>query len=289
MQKIKYIHCFGTSYTAGGGFEFDADNNTMGNLYQHIGEELNNFNFSYPGQLQKLLGNEIKVFNYGKPGFGNHRLFRKTFDLINNKDFNEKENLFIFEFSGTGRDEMYLNEIDDYIVINYQIKNNKQFKFIGSAKDYHFQTKDEVKKIDSHVDFYELLVSQFKNVEDEMAKIEREIDFFIGWLENKNINYFFTSPPKFLKYKEEKYITYGDNDYFKSCNCMVEFCGNNNLLIIDETKKVSGDLHIGLKGLQLLAHIIYNKLISLNFIDKNKIEIDWKYFYELNYFKNKIL
>jgi hypothetical protein len=290
MQKIKYIHCFGTSYTAGGGFEFDEKNkDKMSNLYQHTGEELNNFNFSYPGQLHKILGNEIKVLNHAKPGYGNHRLFRTVFDLVNNKDFKKDENLFLFEFSGTGRDEIYFNQIDDYIVVNYQMKDNNEFEFIGSAKDYHFQTKNEEKKIDSFDSFYKIFVSQFKGVKDELGKIEREIDFFIGWLENKNINYFFTSPPKFIKYKEEKYITYGDNNYFKSRNCMVEFCGSNKLLIIDETKKISGDLHIGLKGLQLLASIIFNKLISFNFVDNKKIEIDWKYFYELDYFKNKIL
>jgi hypothetical protein len=50
MTKIKYINCFGTSNTAGGGFEFDSPTQGwfINSLYGHIpNEEKTIFNFSY--------------------------------------------------------------------------------------------------------------------------------------------------------------------------------------------------------------------------------------------------
>ena len=54
---IKKIYTFGTSFTEGGGFEFDILQPQNLKCYQNLGEELTRFNFSYPGQLQKLLPN----------------------------------------------------------------------------------------------------------------------------------------------------------------------------------------------------------------------------------------
>jgi hypothetical protein len=66
---LKNVYCFGTSYTEGGGFEFSDPNRIrMGGedlliekdsklvrLYDHLGIELTQFNFSWPGQLQSLV------------------------------------------------------------------------------------------------------------------------------------------------------------------------------------------------------------------------------------------
>ena len=81
MSKIKYINCFGTSYTAGGGFEFDGDKNPLNNLYSGLETPLTQFNFSYPGQLKKILDENVKVTNYAKNGYGNDRTFRKIYEL----------------------------------------------------------------------------------------------------------------------------------------------------------------------------------------------------------------
>ena len=125
MAKIKYIHCFGTSYTAGGGFEFESinchKNKNLLNYYGNLNEEFSQFNFSYPGQLQKLIGNDIKVYNHGKNGYGNELLYRKVYEIITEPNFNNEENIFLLEFSGLGRKEFWLNEINDFIIVNYEI------------------------------------------------------------------------------------------------------------------------------------------------------------------------
>ena len=101
MSEIKYIHCFGTSHTAGGGFEFESiQKSELKNLYKECGEELKQFNFSWPGILQKYLNQtKIKVLNHAKSGFGNELIYRKVYDIVTSNDFNREENLFIFEFS----------------------------------------------------------------------------------------------------------------------------------------------------------------------------------------------
>ena len=87
---IKYIHCFGTSYTAGGGYEFDGDSPFRNQDSEYIinlkketkqkypNEEQTQYNFSWQIQLQKLVdSNKIKVLNHFKTGYGNERIYRK--------------------------------------------------------------------------------------------------------------------------------------------------------------------------------------------------------------------
>ena len=62
---IKEIHCFGTSHTAGGGFEFFNKENASKLKKTYTERPFTQFNYSYPGQLQKLIGNGVKIFNHG--------------------------------------------------------------------------------------------------------------------------------------------------------------------------------------------------------------------------------
>ena len=71
---IKKIYCFGTSFTEGGGFEFDT-RPSVKYIYSGIGETISQSNFCWPGQLKKLLPN-IEVINLAKSGFGNERMYR---------------------------------------------------------------------------------------------------------------------------------------------------------------------------------------------------------------------
>jgi hypothetical protein len=143
---IKYIHCLGTSFTAGGGFEFTGNNakrsKILKQIYGNLDEELTQSNFSYPGQLQKLLST-VKVINHGKNGYGNDRMYRIVYDIIND-NFNKDEHLFLLEFSGLGRKEYWLNEINDYVILNYWIDwdtltlKNK----VDIANSYWYDTED---------------------------------------------------------------------------------------------------------------------------------------------------
>ena len=92
MKNIKEIHTFGTSFTAGGGYNWDLTEDIMSEhpilrdrfdkLHSFYDEEpKTKFHYSWPGQLQALLSGKVKVFNHAKEGFGNETMYRITNDF----------------------------------------------------------------------------------------------------------------------------------------------------------------------------------------------------------------
>jgi len=298
MTKIKYIHCFGTSHTAGGGFEFETNykprTEILKTIYGRIDEPLTQYNFSYPGQLQNFVGKDIKVFNLGKQGFGNDRMYRIAYDIITDDHFKVHENLFLFEFSGIGRTEFYLNKIKDFITINYQhtIDKNGNLTYdgvdlIGVSHSYFYETEEFLDYVKENNSFYESVVKNFISYETESKKIFRESEFFISYLLKCKINFYYTAPPivwpEFVD--ETKNIVFGDGVYFKKNNSILQFSSENNLTIRDETNNQYEDDHNSYKSNKLVSHIIYNKLISDKIIDEEPLEIDWEWYKKTNFIK----
>lgn len=289
MTKIKKIYSFGSSCTAGGGFEFESNSvhQDFPSLYSNLGEEMTSFNFSWPGQLQKLVGDSVQVINLAKQGRGNQRTERLIYDIIKSIDFNKEETLFLIELTSTGRDELFCKELNDYVVVNYNYLNQNDFSFTSVAKDYIHQTESDEKYLEKYTDFFQTYIHKFKSVEDEMEKSTRSMDFFLNYLENNSINYLLTSPPLIsIDYNQSKCIEFGDGKYFSKNNCFIDFTYLNKMTIKDETDGVSEDLHSGLKSNKLVAHIVYNKLVESEYLDFDKKEIDWKYYKELKLVNN---
>lgn len=293
-DKIKKIYCIGSSFTAGGGFEFESETRKIVNkkrfyLYKNLAKNMTSYSFSWPGQLQELIGNQVKVLNLAKQGCGNQRTFRIVYDILNDKKniFNKEETLFLIELTALGRDEYFFNKLNDYIVCNYNIDDNSSFIFSATAKDYFYQTKEEEASLKKYDKFFLKLISNFKNLKDESEKMQREIDFFISYLNYKKIKYLFVSPPLeyFNSFDSSKCIKFGDDKYFKSSLSFIDFFYKNKLTITDETHKTENDGHAGLKANKIGANVIYNFLIKNKFLDNEKKEIDWKYFYELEVIK----
>jgi hypothetical protein len=290
MKSIKTIYTFGSSCTAGGGFEFDSPHihQDFPTLYSYLDEEQTPFNFSWPGQLQKLLGNKVKVENLAKAGRGNERTERLLYNIINSKDFNKNETLFLLEITATGRDELFSIDLNDYVVLNYNFLRDG-FSYTAAAKDYIYQTESDEKYLKSYDSLFETFIYKFKSINDEMEKLKRNVDFFLSYLDNKSINYLLSSPPPFfINYNENKLIEYGDGLHFQKSKCFIDFTYLNKITIKDETNGLSEDLHSGFKSNKLVANIVFNKLVENKLIDFDKKEIDWKYYKELKVIK-KIL
>lgn len=288
MKDIKKIYSFGSSCTAGGGFEFDSPmiNDHFPKLYSKLGEEMTLFNFSWPGQLQKILGESIKVTNLAKQGYGNQRTQRLIYDIVNSDDFDKDETLFLIEVTAMGRDEVFVKDLNDYAIVNYHNIDENNFSFTSIAKDYCYQTKKEESYLDGYNDFFETYITKFKSVKDEMDKLHRSIDFFLNYLEHKSIKYLLTSPPpSFVEYDTSKSIEYGDGNYFIKNTCFIDFTYQNHLTIKDETEGLSEDLHSGFKSNKLVAEIVYNKIVDSNLINLHKKKIDWEYYKKTNIFK----
>jgi hypothetical protein len=292
MKKIKCINCFGTSYTAGGGFEFDGldkeKSRKLHEIYSNIDSDKTSYHFSWPGQLQNIIGNDIKVNNYAKSGYGNSRLFRLTYDLINSENFNTDEHVFIFEFAGMGRDEFFVKELQDYIICNYvnryNINKENNFRFVGAANSYVYDNNKTINIIEKYNDFFETYVSNFLDFYELSDKIMRECDFFISYLEKQNINFIFVVIPIMnRKYGDDKSVNFGDSVYFKSNNNFVKFIDENNLRISDETMGRYNDNHSGFKGAKIVSECVYNKLVEDGLINNNFINIDWEWYSKNNF------
>lgn len=286
MSKIKYINCFGTSYTAGGGFEFDGDKNPLNNLYSGLESPLTQFNFSYPGQLNKVLGENIKVTNYAKNGYGNDRTFRQIYELVNDKNFNKDEHIFIIEYAGLGRREFWFNPINDYIVSNYWFNFDtlKLKDMVYLANSYGYETKKMSNDLKKYEPLFLEFFKQTLNLKNEIKLNEQNIEFFSSYLNQHKLNYFYTTD--IFDSNSGKNFIFGDGEYFKQSNDFLRFSEYNNLSIKNETAGIDKDLHNGYISNKIVGLTIYNKLVELEFIDSNKIDIDWK---ELKNFKLKTM
>jgi hypothetical protein len=286
MKNVKYINCFGTSFTAGGGFEFEGNfqsrREILKKIYGNLNEELTQANFSYPGQLQKLL-TDIQVTNFGKNGYGNDRMYRLAYDIISRKDFKKEEHIFLFEFAGLGRKEYWFNEINDYVILNYRIaSDNRTLKDgVDLANSWFYDTMALKAKLKNEEPFFLELYNKTFNIEHEFQLYYREIDFFLSYLNSKNINYFLlTSIPSDLSQIDDitlnKCFTFGDGKYFKYHTDFIKFTNLNRLEIDMETRRKYIDNHNGYVSNKIVGETIFNSLIDMNFLDLEKVNIDYQ-------------
>lgn len=308
MKRIKYIHCFGTSHTAGGGFEFGSNNperNLLLNKYYSIpNEELSQYNFSYPGQLQKFIGKDVKVLNHAKQGYGDDRIQRILYSIVQEIDFNKDEHIFIIEFSGSGRQEIFVNELNKYLTINYEPEhfdsdtdiNSIKTKLAGMAFSYFYDTMTEYEYINEHQPFFEKFVSEHINYKNEMFRISMLNDMLLAFLQKNNLNVFYTNKPFLMKteisrdeYTKKGIMEFGDDIFFKKSNNILEFAGKNKMFITHETEGLYEDLHNSFKCNKLVAHIIYNKLVETNYLNLPAKPIDWEWYKNVNFVKEKLI
>lgn len=281
MKQIKNIYCFGTSYTAGGGFEFNKEYNyKLMALYKHLGIPLNQKNFSWPGLLQTLIKSDIKVHNLAKSGYGNERVYRKTLDVIEEKNGNVDDSLFIFEFSGLGRKEYYLNEIDDYVICNYAFDDTtNEAKVHGVANSYFYQIDDMKSIVDKNENLFKEFTEKTINFKNQIKVYERNMLLFINFLEANNINYLINGGiwihPKLENVLPKNYLNklMKFRDSNNQLGDFVKFFNSFNLTLEDETRGIVKDGHCGYVGNKIISEMIFNHLIDFGYIQQEKVEL----------------
>ena len=279
MTKIKSIHCFGTSFTAGGGFEFESISGdryeTLSSFYMYSNENLTQYNFSYPGQLQKLLGENFKVYNHGKNGYGNEMVYRKIYDTISDSKFNSDENVFLIEFSGLGRKEFWSNVINDYIIVNYKInwETETYDSIMGIANSYWYDSDETHNLLLNEYDFFDQFFKKTFDLNSVINQMDMNMKYLISYLKYNNIKFYIMTEP--LSNEDNDFIKFGDGKYFKITNSFTDFSYKNKLRITDETDGGIIDDHNGLIANKIISEIVYNKLIDDFLISSEKIKIDW--------------
>jgi hypothetical protein len=291
MSKIKYIHCFGGSFTQGGGFEFGGnkisdDFKKLESVYGHLEKQKTQFNYSYPGQLQKIFGSDLRVINHAKSGYGNDRMYRIFYDIVSDPYFVRDENLFLIEFLGLCRKEFYSKELDDYFITNYSIVDDKFCEFLEIGQNYYYDSKHMIDKLESYKSFFETYYDKFTNYNNEIKLIYKETEFFISYLEKYKFNYLYTEPPFILNkhsfYDKSKLILFGDDKFYKTDNGFTGFGDVNKLSITNETNRVIQDMHNGYGANKLVAHIIYNRIVN-DYLKTDTIPIDWSWYKNTNF------
>ena len=283
MSKIKKIYTLGTSFTAGGGFEFgNPGRELLSSIYNNIGEDLTRESFSWPGQLSKLLPSSIEVINKSESGFGNDRMIRLILDIILHKEFKKDETLFFLEFSLLGRKEIYSNQLDDYLIVNYTHSIDNHTGLMGYSRNYFMSEKDLKKDISKLPDesFFEDFVKNTINVDNELRIIVNDTIMILNLLNSLDIRYYLTQPPII----EPRFV-----DMLNLKNRFINFDGTNYMLelglkdsyygsITEETEDLQNDGHFGLISSKLVSSKIHDKLVEENIIDSAIMNLSREYF-----------
>lgn len=280
---IKYIHCFGTSYTAGGGHEFDATgpgrslDSPRPEAREHIqnlikvyskkypNEEQTLYNCSWPGQLQKLIKDDIEVINHAKSGYGNERMYEITYDIVSKPEFNKDEHLFLYEFSALGRKQLWSNTLNKYIITNYIIDDKNKLKYNGAAVDYFYDKEDTIKIIDKISD--DIIIPFYKETletKSAMKKLEINNHMFLDYLSYNNVNWMFTADPFYYdseRYDRKHFFKFPDNNHN-----FVNYFHDEDLTITKETEGKVIDGHMSITGAKIIAGFVANRLKELNYL-----------------------
>jgi len=280
LNKLKKIYCLGTSHTAGGGFEIDS---TWDYRRKIITENYGFLNkktqkdFAYSKHLEELLKN-VEVINLGKNGFGNEKMYREAYKIIEEYGFDNDSTLFLIEFSEHGRKEIFHNEFKDYIVLNYYYEDGKDTisnDIFSNALSYFYHTDRQIQTIKSEESFFLEYCKKTLNFNVVSEDIKRNNDFFLSYLNQNNIHYLFTSTPLLSNYDVNKTIEIGDGHLFDTHLSYSSFSQRYNMTITDETNGIYEDGHPSYLIHRIYSKIIYNKLIDLKIIDSDKIHIDY--------------
>ena len=285
---MKEIYCFGTSQTAGGGFEFDSNEANRGriitNTYtelakinKNINVDLTQFNFSYPGHLSRL-SDEYTVYNIGKSGSGNDRTIRKAYDIISNKNTEDLKNIFfIFEYAYLGRSDIFINELNKYVVCNYTFLPDKTIEVTGLSDEYFYENSQTQFILMKNKDIIENYLNKTIDFDVELNRLRREFSIFLSFLENLKIQFILLNgwPPfnnHYFKKNQIEWIGYPSNlepDLFGgSVYEQTIKCETNGLL---------PDNHNNFITNKYISECIYNSLITHSFINDAKLNIKYPY------------
>jgi hypothetical protein len=316
---IKTVYFFGTSHTAGGGFEFNSKLKTFnfieaelkeneeprGQTLHRIYNELfpnelrTQDNYSFPGQLQLLCNDrqlDIKVVNISKQGYGNERIYRKFYDLIQENEFDRETSLFVFEFSDLERKEIFYNPLQNHVIINYgavdryfhtnavkqKTKNfEKTCQLSSYAHTYWYETDEDLKILKDDYKFFNDFVNKTFDTKTILNQLNINNINFLNFLKNQNFNFLISETHNLLWKNLSEYYDFIDEHRISyQCkdgsilNGFIEYLHKNEHLITYETSYRIADMHPSLKGNKLIAKNIFNECVDRNYIKSEKIKLN---------------
>lgn len=259
---IKEIICIGTSYTEGGGLyspevkDYYKKNNIVYDKQSEV---------AWPAHLGKLVNKKIR--NLGKCGTGIDYLIRNVEEIIEHESTSDK--LFILEYSGWGRTELWDSNIDKYIVTNWGPRDGKDPKTEGyevmMTTDYTYGEQlnhDRFKLWETFLDTYfnemDTLINRDKQFINLLYKlIAKNIKFLVIYLENCFWSGMYSDE---VILANSLFMTRDDiPPRYDTSHGLSDFVGYRNERIIDILKETT-DYHPNITGHKSIAEKINNYL-----------------------------
>tara|TARA_B110000858_G_C17803469_1_gene476533 strand:+ start:1599 stop:2519 length:921 start_codon:yes stop_codon:yes gene_type:complete len=278
------FHFFGTSHTAGGGFEFHKKNKVQ-NCYGQFDLPKNEHSFSYPGCFERLISNKNSVINHAKCGYGNELIYRKIFEIIQTPEFDKEKDILLIEFSDLGRKEFWNNDLNDFIILNHGFENHT---WLGLANTYWYDSKDTVKVLESKREFFQQYIKDCFNFEKQINFMQQNFIMLINFLQNNNIKFYLTNDVpthnhsqteyfnvenNLIEYEFDLNIGHGQSNIKKAYNFLA--LTQHHFHIKQETDSYYNDMHQGYYVNKIVGQTIYNRLIEDGIMDGDKKIIDY--------------
>lgn len=259
---MKEIICIGTSYTEGGGLyeplvkEYYKKQNIIYDKQSEV---------SWPSHLKKL--SNKKVRNLGKCGSGIDYLIRNVEEIIEKEDVSDK--LFILEYSGWGRTELWDSTRNQYIVTNWGPKDGVDPKTEGYAvmmtTDYTYGMQLEPSEfklwetfLGKHFNELDYLLNRDKQFLNLLYKlVSKKINFVVVYLENCFWEDFYNEK---IVIDNSLFMTKNDTEVnYGHTHGLSEFVATKGERIIDIIPDTN-DYHPNIKGHESIALEIYSKI-----------------------------
>lgn len=254
LKKFDTIYVNGCSHTAGGGLYED----TIKEYYtkEHGIKWKTERDVNFPKYLKDHF--ECDLVDESMCGSGAPRLIRATYDYIFKVGIEKaKKTLFVFQINTpVHRLEFYCNEINNYLIVNVQYKEDGSFEYVN-AVDSHSPNETKYgreyfkKTINKDMEF---ILSKYHEPFLYLKKIHNELIGLFSFLDMNNIEYFygFDTGNCIHKLDEERRINIDGNQTIH------EFASSNKMSLFDETNGHTIDGHPG-----YFAHKLFSEKLIL--------------------------
>lgn len=268
LIDIKYIVTIGTSFTHGGGYSECTDVIKILSKYEsnipNKQEEC-----SWPAFFKKLIKSKIKIYNLALPGSGIEYLIRTMNEWITKNESKVKDTLFLLENSGYGRIELWDNEVERYVVCNWDYGVRKDNFCVSLHNGLSWRSS---KVLNNKISSGEIQVEEFLNNYSSpmilVEKLQSQFFDFLCKLKYRGVDFkifgehFYDEQFQFDDIVESNRLYLKDKNNIQHCG-IYTFIESNEVQIKNVTKGEVDDSHACLEGNKQIAEQYYNQLKEL--------------------------
>jgi len=253
MKKKFYLYTNGTSVTAGGGFEEYQYRKDVRDAYHKKQIKLPEAQVecSYPYFISKELG--INLINDAKSGSGVSRLVRTTYNWIHKNKHKIKDTIFLLEFQLGVRIDFYINEYNDYLVLNAYINEKDEISWTV-VKEWFKQDSNEINFInEKYKEKVETYLYNFWNILEQEKRDRMETELLIGYMESLKLDYIVSIDYNTSSLLDKIIFSKSVKNVLDDAT-VLQYANHNKLIIYDEVDV--NDNHISYTGNKLIGEKI---------------------------------